>query len=192
MPRAQLHHNDTYAIAFSKGNEQALAWFFNAYYTSLCITANHYTQNMEVCKEIVAEAFCKTWQYRRQFTKAVSIRAYLYTVVRNDAIRYNKTQQSFRSTALQRAELLNTSEETVFDVIVRAETAQHLHKAIATLPPQCRKVFEMLFIKDKTIGETAAALHLASSTVRAHKTRGLEVLRRILSPGAYLLLCNFF
>lgn len=191
MQQAQRYHPDNYAIAFSQGDEQALAWFFNEYYASLCIAASHYVQDMETAKEIVSEAFYKTWHYRGQFEKAASIRAYLYTVVRNDAVRYNK-ERSFHNASLQSMEVADTAGENIFDIIVKAETARHLHKAIATLPRQCRKIFELLYIKGKTVPEVAKELKLAPSTVRAHKIRGLDALRRLVVSGIALLLCRFF
>lgn len=191
MQQVQHYRPDDYAIDFSQGNEQALAWFFNEYYAALCIAASHYVHNIEIAKEIVSEAFYKTWQYRQQFEKAASVRAYLYTVVRNDAARYIK-DQSLRGTTLQNITLVKVTEDNIFDTIVKAETARHLHKAIATLPRQCRKIFELLYIKGKTVPEVAKELKLAPSTVRAHKVRGLNALRRIVISSLILLLCKLF
>jgi RNA polymerase sigma-70 factor (ECF subfamily) len=72
--------------------------------------------------------------------------------------------------------------------IIRAEFYGELYRAIHTLPPECRKIFTMLYIEGKTVRETAEELGLALSTVKTQKARGLAALKKKLRPYLYCLL----
>ncbi|HRO46747.1 MAG TPA: sigma-70 family RNA polymerase sigma factor [Niabella sp.] len=179
-----------YAIAFQNGDEKALAFFFNEFYSALCIYAAYYTHNEASAQEVVSDAFVKTWRQRSQFTNAGSIRAYLYTIVRHDAaswhqkenriIRLHQNSQEWRKDAV---------EENAFDIIVRTEVARYLHQTLNILPPKCRKIFQLLYIEGKSIPEIAEQLKVAQSTVRTQKLLGLDTLRRKIIFPYLLLLC---
>ena len=72
--------------------------------------------------------------------------------------------------------------------IIRAEFYGELYRAINTLPPECRKIFTMLYLEGKTVRETAEELGLALTTVKTQKVRGLAALKKKLRPYLYCLL----
>ena len=112
------------AIAFQNGDDRALSYFFNEFYSALCIYAAYYTHNDGAAQEIVSDAFVKTWQQRNQFSTAGSFRAYLYTVVRHDAIKWHQKENCVIRLS-QNNKKANTEaiEENAFDAIVRTEVA---------------------------------------------------------------------
>jgi RNA polymerase sigma-70 factor (ECF subfamily) len=71
---------------------------------------------------------------------------------------------------------------------IRAEFYAEIHNAIKTLPPECRKIFTMLYIEGKTVRETADELGLARSTIKTQKARGLAMLRKKIRPYLYCIL----
>lgn len=190
MPRTASYHPDEYAIAFQKGDEQALSFFFNKFYSALCIYAAYYTHNDATAQEIVADAFVKTWQQRNQLSSAGSIRAYLYTIVRHDAIKwYQKEHRVTRLLRNGQEENTEAVDDNAFDAIVRSEVARYLHHALNILPPKCRKIFQLLYIEGKSIPEIADQLKVAQSTVRAQKLLGLDALRRKIIFPYLLMIC---
>lgn len=112
-------------------------------------------------------------QRHSQFNDAAAIRAYLYQIVRNDCIKFN--HQTARVINLQK-EITHLAHADVSDNaehdIIRAEFYGELYRAINTLPPECRKIFTMLYIEGKTVRETADELGLALNTVKTQKARG--------------------
>jgi len=72
--------------------------------------------------------------------------------------------------------------------IIRAEFYGELYTAIKTLPPECRKIFTLLYIEGKTVRETADELGLAFSTIKTQKARGLATLRKKIKPYLYCIL----
>jgi len=190
LRHAASYHPDEYAIAFQNGDERALSYFFNEFYSALCIYAAYYTHNDASAQEIVADAFVKTWQQRNQLSSAGSIRAYLFTVVRHDAIKwYQKEHRVTRLWLNGQEENTEAVEDNAFDMIVRSEVARYLHHALNILPPKCRKIFQLLYIEGKSIPEIAKQLKIAQSTVRAQKLHGLDALRRKILFPYLLIIC---
>jgi len=57
-----------------------------------------------------------------------------------------------------------------------------LLRALGELPPQDRVVLVLRFWEDRSVEETAAALHLTAGAVRSRSSRALERLRAHLGP----------
>ncbi len=68
--------------------------------------------------------------------------------------------------------------------IIRSEFFGELYKTLNSLPKECRKVFNMLYIQGKSVSEIADELNLSPSTIKTQKTRGLAVLKKKLFPKA--------
>lgn len=132
-------------------------------------------------EEIASGAFIKIWQRHEQFADAVSIRKYLYRIVRNDALKHLRKEK--RSTANTKEVIYlfaNEHEKDCFNSLVTTELIHELHQAINSLPAECKKVFQLMYIEGKTIQETAKALQLSTSTVKTQKKRGIVALRKSL------------
>lgn len=180
---------DDYALSFQRGEEKALSWFFTEFYAPLCTYATQFTNNEAVAQEIVSEAYVKTWKLRGQFTKAGSIRAYLYTIVRHDSVKWHKREHQVVKRYQNNDTIEDAYENNAFEAIVKAEVARYLHQSINMLPPRCRQIFQLLYIEGKSIPEVAELLQLKQSTVRSHKLLGLDTLRRkiILSFALFFI-----
>lgn len=177
-----------FALRFQQGDETGLKYFFDMYYRSLCLYAIRLTDDEGFSSEMASEAFYQTWQQRDQFTTAASIRAYLYTVVKNGCSKFLLKKAKGKN---EDHPLLLTPEKTAYESIVFAETIRHLHQAIETLPRQCRSVLQSLYIEGKSVSETATAMRLTVSTVKSHKRHGLDLLRRRFVPVIMLPFLHF-
>ena len=176
------HNTQEYAFSFQRGEEKGFAWFFRNLYPPLCLFAHKLTSNQPVSEEIASAAFLKIWQRHRQFSSPESIRAYLYQIVRNDALKWLKKGQQ-EATAFEEVSYLCTLEkqQDQFQQLVTAETIRQLYTTMEALPTECSKVFHMLYVEGKSVKETAEELHLSLSTVKTQKKRGLEFMRKQLA-----------
>ncbi len=164
---------------FQQGAEQGFTWFFHQLYPSLTLYCFKIIKDKDVSEEIASAAFMKIWQRHHQFTDAPSIKAYLYRIVRNDALKYLAKQKQWAGAAKEVIYLYGGEHQgNAFNALVAAETARLLLKAIDRLPLECGKVFRLLYLEGKSIKETAEALRLSPSTVKTQKARGLEALRK--------------
>lgn len=177
MKRGVFTDKQEIVEAFQQGDQKALEAYFNEFYRALCYYAFSYTHDMEVAKEIASEAFIKTWKYREQFVNPGSIRAYLYKIVRGDASNWHKAQQRLPLSHIKDDEDFVSMDSDEFSKLVKAETLRHIYYGIESLPPECRKIFRLLYIDGKKVSEIAEQLQISTSTVKAQKARGLAMLR---------------
>lgn len=179
LPTKSLYNSNDYAIFFQNGEEQAFAWFFRQLYPSLTLYCFKITGDKEASEEIVSNAFIKIWEKYERFSDADSIKAYLYRIVRNDALKYlHKKKQGLAANKEVIYLYANQNEKDHFNSLVTAEISRELLNAINSLPAECSKVFRLMYIEGKTIKETAEALQLSPSTVKTQKKRGIEALRK--------------
>jgi RNA polymerase sigma-70 factor, ECF subfamily len=185
---SQLKHNDYYLLSFRQGEEQGFAWFFRQLYPSLTLYSFKMTGDKEASEEIASTAFIKIWEKHERFNDADSIKAYLYRIVRNDALKYLHKEKQ-QSAAKREVIYLygNQNEKDHFNNLVTAEISRELLNAINSLPAECSKVFRLMYIEGKSIKETAEALQLSPSTVKTQKKRGIEALRKSLHLSIVLI-----
>jgi RNA polymerase sigma-70 factor (ECF subfamily) len=180
---SKLYSITDYLDSFRAGEERGFEYFFSAYFKPLSYFAHRYISNADTVEDIISDAFIKLWNKREIFTDEASLRNYLYTIVRNACFRWLDNQQRHSKhnhlSALQK----ETTEQASIENIIRAETINHIYRALQQLPPACRTIFQKLYIEGKSIKEIATELQLATSTVKNQKLRGLGILRKHLLPA---------
>ncbi|HUC82350.1 MAG TPA: sigma-70 family RNA polymerase sigma factor [Flavisolibacter sp.] len=179
-----MQHN---ALAFQRGDEKALAFFYSKFHPALSLYANRWVQNRSIAEEIASTAFIKVWKMHHKLDSYGAIQAYLYKIVLRDCQRTLK-QERKRTKVYNEAQLPDTTNDTPFDNLVRTEVYRIVHAALKSLAPGSQKVLTMHYLDGKTTGEIARELHLSPSTIKTQKSKGLEVLRKtLLRPISILL-----
>ncbi len=103
----------------------------------------------ETAKEIVQEAFLRTYRQRDSVT---TLRAFLFSTARN----------------------LATEHESLETEVLRDERNRLIQEAIDRLPPQCRAAFALRVFHECSYKEVADRLGISAKTVEKHIARGLR------------------
>lgn len=165
--------------SFQKGEEKGFTFFFNSLYPALLYYAFRIVNDKPVAEDIVEESMIKIWERHWSFDHPQVIKSWMYTTVRNACL--NTLQQDARHNRhkeILAAEMQDQYQKSQFAEIVKAETITEVHKALKVLPPECRKIFEMMYIRNMTVREIANKMKLSLSTIKNQKARGLEILRK--------------
>lgn len=177
MPQYDSQDEQSWLNAFRKGEDAALAYFFELHYRSLCYFANRLLQDNMEAEDIVSDCFCKLWEKKEDFETASNIKAFLYISCRNACLNHLKKVK--RKTAIQEQYFskVEEGEETILYELVETEILTLLSKEIETLPDKCREVFKLIYLEGRKTDEIALQLGLSVQTVRNHKTRAVELLK---------------
>ncbi|MDC6367646.1 MULTISPECIES: RNA polymerase sigma-70 factor [Flavobacteriaceae] len=161
---------------------------FQKLYTSLCLFSNKYVENLEVSKDLVQEVFIKVWEDKIEFQNENTIKAYLYTAVRNKSLDYLKSKRyrSTQSLPIQEIEKLETEPFFLREVLI-LETSNILEEAINTLPNRCAEIIRMS-IRSFTNMEIAKELGVSINTIKAQKKIAYKRLKPLLKEHLALLL----
>lgn len=152
---------------------------FEQHHTALCEFAYAYCQSQVLAQEAVQRVFITLWEKRDQLAVHTSMKAYLYTATRNQAINLMK-QPAHRATRVEVTEELMVGREDT--AVEQAELGRLIAEAIAELPAQCQKIYRMKREQDLSYQDIAAELGLSPKTVDVQMGIALRKLRQALAP----------
>ena len=115
---------------------------------------------------MVQEAFVKLWENRQNFSSLLTIRSYLYTIVRNSGINYLRYMKMKAEKLEERGEETETS---AVELIIRQEVERQLLEMIQELTPECRRVVNLLS-EGKSYKEVGELLHISANTVKISRS----------------------
>lgn len=157
-------------------------------YQPLCYFAERLTGSAEVAQDLVAESFIKLWQRLRDFDSLPAIKSFLYTVVRNAAYDYLKTEKRHQHSHEELRYLSAGNEPDVEKHIIRAEVLRAIFQAIEQLPEKYRDIVKLSLIEGRRTEEIAGLLGIAHQTVRNQKSAGVKLLKLSLFKNGHLSL----
>jgi RNA polymerase sigma factor (sigma-70 family) len=171
---------------FISGNEKALKIMYDLFYLALWYFANKIIQDEEQAKDYVSEGFMKAWEKRKDFKSLSGIKGFLYTVIRNRCYTHTTTLKSRRRSAKEILFLHNQNDNCFITEQIRAELINHTLMESEKMPPQMKKIFQMIFVEGLSQQETADTLGLSVFTVRTQKSNALKRLKTALKKKGLL------
>jgi len=171
-----------------RGEPSAFAALFERYYDALCAFAEGFVASADEAEEVVAEVFVRIWERRKRLDIQISVKSYLYSATRNQALNHLRrrgTEERWLDQASSSGELPGMSRSSRHGVLAElhaVELNQALERAIETLPPRPREVFILHRRHGLTYAEIAETLGVAAKTVENHIGRALKALRTDLAP----------
>jgi RNA polymerase sigma-70 factor (ECF subfamily) len=135
-----------------------------------------FIRSREAADDLAQEAFLRA--FAAESGHAIEApKAFLFKVTRNLALNELARQSSLATEPLGDFEgqtvLEDNSQAAADDVVDSRERIRLLARAIATLPPQCAKVFILRKMQDMSQKEIAARLNISVRTVENHVALGL-------------------
>lgn len=179
LVRINIHRkNMTETIkALCEGDHLVFEQLFYSMYEPLCRYAYSILRDPENAEEVVQKTFCKLWDQRESLSIQSSIHSYLYRIVHNDCLNAIHQQTSHKEHNLNYLSTRNDTVESVSETMAVTELQQAIDTALAGLPPQCRKVFEMSRMDQLSYAEIAKELNISTNTVENHVSKALKILR---------------
>ncbi len=160
---------------FSINEREAFRKLFLLYYKPMCLAARLYTAESDEAEDIVQQVFIKFWEEKRFRNINTSFRHYLHTSVRNSCFNYLEKEK----TRLKR--LSNIEEQTfveqAIEFMLHKEEKEVFERAYDALPPQSRKVFELVYFADQPYKDAAQSLNLSVNTVKSHLKNAIRILK---------------
>ncbi len=154
---------------------------YRKYYDGLHTLATVITGSDAQAKDVVADVFFNLWKKAEPDFQAIKqIRAYLYTSVKNQALKSlaaDPSQLNERDYDLKLASIENIDPE---ELLIGKELEDFLAKAVKDLPPQCGVVFQLLHEKGMSQEEISIELGISTETVRYHLKTALKKIRQKL------------
>ena len=163
------------------GDASALETLFGLYYDPLCRFAEACLRSHADAEDLVQELFVRLWAQRQQWVLRGSIRAYLYTAVRNSALNVLKHQVVRRRLFDDGSDVerigIAARDPTPDEAAAVHELGQAIDRAVANLPERYRLVMILRAQHHLTVPEIARILDLPVKTAETRAARAVVALR---------------
>ena len=166
--------------ALARGDACALDWIWDAYAPRLLAFAVAILCSHHDAEEVLQNVFVKIAQNRALLAAARSLKAYLFTMVRNEACTLAR-QRGRREIPVDPAE---------FGLIPAApadppapEEAEAAARHLAALPEKQREVVVLKIFRELTFDEISVSLGISLNTAASRYRYGIEKLQRRMNGG---------
>jgi RNA polymerase sigma-70 factor (ECF subfamily) len=155
---------------------------FTKYYGPLCRHADKIVKDMDTAEDLVQEFFYHFWKNRETFSPRLSLNAYLYQSIRNNALHYlehlavrkNHAEQVYnglREDAMQGWQQTDVELNDLGDLI---------NATLKKMPERCSRIFRMNRFEGMKYREIAIILAVSVKTVEADMGKALQMFRKSL------------
>lgn len=159
---------------------------FRTYRAGLCAFARGYVRCPAAAEDLVQDVFLRMWERRSSLPGRVNPKRYLFTAVRNQALKHLAHQSVVRRShqmVKQAGRVPGTGEEPlVADQEMDArELAVAIRAAVDRLPARCREAYVRYREHGISYAEIAEVMGISVRTVETQLARANRVLRRELA-----------
>jgi RNA polymerase sigma-70 factor, ECF subfamily len=182
-------HNRDDSSFHKRLDDAAFEVFFKEQFMPLCAYCQFkFGFDLDQAKEVVHTGFIKLWENRASISSDLSPKAYLYKIITNnslDLLKHEKVRQKHEQYVLQHVSEASGGE--AFESAGFKQLSADVDEAIASLPEQMRRIFELSRYEGLKYAEIASLLHISVKTVETQMSRALAKLRQRLAGYLTLL-----
>ncbi len=145
--------------------------------------------NLNDARDIIHDVFLLLWEKRQTLVINLSLKAYLFAVVRHriiDRIRKNVTREEY---AVMLQALASAYEPGIEQHLAAKELQQTINRALESLSPRIQEIYRLSREQNRSVSEIANLLGLSEQTVKNQLTAALKHLRKslaVVSTPAFL------
>ncbi len=154
---------------------------FIKYYEPLCQHANKILRDMDTAEDIVQEFFFQLWKNRESVSLKLSLKAYLYQSVRNNALRH---LQHLAVRDVYAKEVISDFQHKIplqnQEDVEMKELNKVIDATLQQMPERCSIIFRMSRFEGKKYREIAEILSISIKTVESDMGKALQFFRKSL------------
>jgi RNA polymerase sigma-70 factor, ECF subfamily len=155
---------------------------FTRYYGPLCQHADKILKDMDTAEDLVQEFFYHFWKNRESFTLKLSLNAYLYQSIRNNALHYLEHLAVRKSYAEHIfSEFQDSVPANVQSDVEMKDLGNIINTTLKKMPERCSRIFRMNRFEGLKYREIAIILSVSVKTVEAEMGKALQMFRKSLN-----------
>lgn len=178
-----MDNTQTIILLFKEKPEEAFSLLYDNYYQPLVHFAISIVEDAGVAEDIVQDFFVNFW-LRKQYRKIDGgLEKYLYRSIKNNAL-ISIRNSSRRANIIEK---LYRNDSPFSHPEAEADAFETLHWWINRLPGERKKIFQLVYLEEKSYQEAADLLCISKNTVKTQIARSLQFLREHLPAPSIIL-----
>lgn len=192
MPGTFSYDEEKLIIKISEGDEESFTFLFYHYGAIIHPVVLKIVKEEAAAEDVVAEVFLKLWINRKELTAVTNLAGYIYRMATNFSINHLKRNRT-AAHILQEIHLdLPSQEATAEEQFTVQELKKSIHKAVAGLPDQRRRVYELSREKGLSRKEIADLLQISENTVKNQLRIALRHIQESIQKDHGILIAGIF
>ncbi|SIS90304.1 RNA polymerase sigma-70 factor, ECF subfamily [Zobellia uliginosa] len=173
LDKKVIYIDEKLVSKLQKGDEHAYELLFNKYHKDIYRYAYSLIKSKEHAEEVVQEVFVKVWLKRAKLKPELSFKSFLFTIAKNTA--YDFLVKASKDQKLKQHVFNNTSVSysPVENYMLNTEYELLKEKAINSLPPKRKLIFEMSRNEGKSYQDISSELGITTQTVKNQMSQAL-------------------
>ncbi len=154
---------------------------FENYYGPLCHHALKIVKDMDTAEDLVQEFFYHFWKNRETFSPKLSLNAYLYQSIRNNALHYLEhlaVRKNYAEHVFNEYKVTMPAE--VQPDVELNDLGNIINATLLKMPERCSRIFRMNRFEGMKYHEIASILSISVKTVEADMGKALQLFRKSL------------
>ena len=171
-----------------EGSEKAFREIYDRYHIQMYFIAKKYVKDPGLSEDAVQDIFVKLWTKRHKLDETKSIKAFLFTMLRNHVLNMIRDRRDeIVSIASMNMEILPKKNLTDDEMLYK-EYHDIVQKGLDELSGRKREVFELKAFNGHSNSEVADLLKINIRTVKTHYYNSSKFIRAYLKNHAGILL----
>ena len=175
-------------VAALAGNTQAFDVLVNRYRRAMLTVAQQIVRNHADAEDVVQDAFLRSFEALPQLTDLNRFGAWLHSITRNRALRYQKNISRYQPEEDVEVHLnryADTSKSDPAHIVEQELTQQGIRDAIQDLPDDYQAVIELYYWAEMPQKRIAEFLSLPLTTVKWRLHKAKDLLKSLLEKRGY-------
>jgi len=140
-----------------------------------------YLDSESTIEDVIQNVFFNIWQNRTTLEPRGTLKSYLFSAVRNQALTQLKSERKFDRITEELKDVEQEKERNANRLFEIDELREAYQKAVAKLPKKRRHIFLMHRQENLTYKEISEVLNISVKTVETQMSRSLKFLAESLS-----------
>lgn len=174
MRKGQQSIHDIYTGEINLRKSVVCEKVMDLLYPRMLFFAAEITKSREVAKDIAQDAFVYVIEKNLVFENINTLKAYLYTTVKNKCLNYLRDYRE--KITLEDAHNTPTKDTQIDHLIIKQELKARVISEINKLPEMQRQIM-LLRLEEKSYDQIAKQLSLSINTIKAYKKTAYKQLR---------------
>ena len=165
------------------GDEAAFDSLYREFHPALCAFAASIIRDRGAAEDVVQDVFVNLWTKRGDLTTPTTLRAYLYSAVRNRSLNHLRSISSgdaWAESERAAAAAPPASMDSADTQLEKRDLKEQVEQALAQLPPRARIAAKLRWYDQMSYAEIAEAMGISVKSVENQLSRSVKALRAIL------------